>query len=158
MYITKFQVIDYKSFRCSQELHLTPGFNVIVGQNNVGKTALVEALSLSSGHKGHRSLRTAPNSRTVVAQISRTTVAIHLTQAEMHELLRAASGAGSLFVPAPEGMSVELALQRFQRVLAAEGTTWRGTFGGGGCLSASVDEYGEDPGVSRAGRVRRRDG
>src|SRR3989442_960053 len=158
MYIATFRVANYKSFRGTPGVAITPGFNVIVGQNNVGKTALVEALSLSSGHKAHRSLRTAPNSRTVVAQISRTTVAIHLTQAEMHELLRAASGAGSLLVPAPEGMSVELALQRFQRVLAAEETTWRGTFGGGGCLSAFVDEYGEDPGVNRAAQVRMSDG
>ncbi|SRR5258708_3011273 len=61
MYITKFQIIDYKSFLRSQELLLTPGFNVIVGQNNVGKTALVEALSLQFNNKPHRSVRTLPH-------------------------------------------------------------------------------------------------
>ncbi len=60
MYITKFQIIDYKSFLRSQELHLTPGFNVIVGQNNVGKTALVEALGLRFKNEPHRSVRTLP--------------------------------------------------------------------------------------------------
>lgn len=49
MYISKFQVSNYKSFRDTVEITLTPGINIITGQNNVGKTALLEALSRDKG-------------------------------------------------------------------------------------------------------------
>jgi predicted ATPase len=58
MRIASVKVENYKSFLVSEEIHFEPGFNVIVGQNNVGKTALVEALSLQFDDKPHRSLKT----------------------------------------------------------------------------------------------------
>ncbi|MBA2394060.1 MAG: AAA family ATPase [Ktedonobacteraceae bacterium] len=60
MYITKFQIQGYKSYLAPKEVALTPGFNVIVGQNNAGKTALVEALSLHFDNKLHTSMKTSP--------------------------------------------------------------------------------------------------
>jgi AAA15 family ATPase/GTPase len=44
MYLSKFRVKNYKSFRDSGEIEFKPGINVIVGQNNSGKTALLEAI------------------------------------------------------------------------------------------------------------------
>src|SRR5919198_805228 len=105
MYIASFRIVNYKSFRDSPEIALTPGFNVIVGQNNVGKSALVEALSLRAGHKPHRSLTTAPTSRSVVNSTSTTHVAIRLDQSELRELLRIVQASSALLVPAPDGMS-----------------------------------------------------
>src|SRR5260370_16965811 len=61
MYIAKFQIKNYKSFLSPQEISLTSGFNVVVGQNNAGKTALVEALSLRFDSKYHLSMKTSPN-------------------------------------------------------------------------------------------------
>ena len=55
MYISKITVANYKCFLEPTTLELGPGFNVIVGQNSSGKTALLEALSLSFGHVPHRS-------------------------------------------------------------------------------------------------------
>jgi predicted ATPase len=46
MYISRFQINDYKGFYISHQLKLRPGINIIVGRNNVGKSALLEALSL----------------------------------------------------------------------------------------------------------------
>lgn len=60
MYIAKLQIQNYKSYLASEEIGLTPGFNVIVGQNNAGKTALVEALSLRFDNKLHLSMKTSP--------------------------------------------------------------------------------------------------
>lgn len=60
MYISKFQVKNYKSFRESEILALGTGFNLVIGPNNVGKTALLEALSLKSVQNPHRSLTTVP--------------------------------------------------------------------------------------------------
>jgi predicted ATPase len=154
MYIASFRIVNYKSFRDSPEIALTPGFNVIVGQNNVGKSALVEALSLRAGHKPHRSLTTAPTSRSVVNSTSTTHVAIRLDQSELRELLRIVQASSALLVPAPDGMSFELALQGFQAVLAAQSVTWHGSFTGGGCSAAYVQEYGEHQNVGRGVHVR----
>jgi hypothetical protein len=59
MYISRFQLLNYKSFRDSGVLEFQPGINIIVGANNSGKIALLEALSLSFKDIPHRSLKTA---------------------------------------------------------------------------------------------------
>ncbi len=64
MRIKTFEIDHYKSFLASGEIYLTDGFNVIVGQNNVGKTALAEAISLRFGNHPHRSRKTMPESFT----------------------------------------------------------------------------------------------
>jgi predicted ATPase len=65
--IRTFRVVNYKSFVDSGELRLEPGFNVIVGRNNVGKTALAEAVGLHLlTDKPHRSLRTVPREGSVL--------------------------------------------------------------------------------------------
>ena len=84
MRIESFRVVNYKSFADSGEIHLEPGFNVIVGRNNVGKTALAEAMSLHFPSKPHRSLNTIPTPGTAIDQNSRTEVSI---VSEANELL-----------------------------------------------------------------------
>ncbi len=56
------QVTNYKSFHRAQEqpISFDPGFNILVGRNNAGKTALLEALSLRFAPNPHRSLVSAP--------------------------------------------------------------------------------------------------
>src|SRR5229473_4755 len=57
--LKKFRVWNYKSFFDSRELELGSGFNVLVGQNNSGKTALLEALQPNQlRDKPHRSFET----------------------------------------------------------------------------------------------------
>ncbi len=46
MRIERFRIVNYKSFADSGEVRFKPGFNVIVGRNNVGKTALAKAVRL----------------------------------------------------------------------------------------------------------------
>jgi recombinational DNA repair ATPase RecF len=53
--INAFRGVHYKSFADTEEIRLEPGFNVIVGRNNAGKTALAEVLSLRFSAKPHRS-------------------------------------------------------------------------------------------------------
>jgi AAA15 family ATPase/GTPase len=45
MWIKSFRLTNYKSFEDSGEHTLAPHMNVIVGQNNVGKTALLQAIA-----------------------------------------------------------------------------------------------------------------
>jgi recombinational DNA repair ATPase RecF len=61
MFIKTFEVENYKSFLASGEIALSPGFNVIVGPNNAGRTALIEALEYRFENQPHRSQRTATN-------------------------------------------------------------------------------------------------
>jgi AAA15 family ATPase/GTPase len=60
MYLSKFQLFNYKSFLDSGLLEFTYGINIIVGQNNSGKTALLEALTLNFDNVPHRSIKTFP--------------------------------------------------------------------------------------------------
>ncbi len=89
MYIAKFQVKNYKSYLSSQEVDITPGFNVVVGQNNAGKTALIEALSLQFENKMHLSMKTVPSPGVhVYDSITSTThISFQLDEEEAKQLL-----------------------------------------------------------------------
>ena len=86
MYIRSFEVNNYKSFLASGVVALTAGFNIVVGPNNVGKTALVEALSLDFSSQPHRSLRTAPNPQTRASGNSSVTVSLEVERNELLQL------------------------------------------------------------------------
>ncbi len=53
MYFSDIAISNYKSYRKTTRLSLSTGINIIVGRNNSGKTALLEA-SLKSDAKPHR--------------------------------------------------------------------------------------------------------
>ncbi len=61
MYISKIRVKDYKSFRDSGDIEFKSGINIIVGQNNAGKTSLLEALEIKIVDIPHRSVKTPKN-------------------------------------------------------------------------------------------------
>lgn len=46
MKILKLNLNNYKSFRSSGWLDFSPNFSVVIGQNNAGKSALLEAFRL----------------------------------------------------------------------------------------------------------------
>jgi predicted ATP-dependent endonuclease of OLD family len=54
MRINSFRIFNYKSFSDSGQHSLGPNINLVVGQNNVGKTALMQALSLQFMSRPHR--------------------------------------------------------------------------------------------------------
>ena len=59
MYIAKLNIKNYRCFR-ETTVEFRPGINVIIGENNSGKTALLRALSILFGHRrsgGNRSAR-----------------------------------------------------------------------------------------------------
>lgn len=51
MWITKFQVNNYKSYLNTPEIELHRGINLVIGQNNAGKTAILEVLNGSIENK-----------------------------------------------------------------------------------------------------------
>lgn len=56
MKIISFKIENYKSFHQTEIVRLTDGFNVLIGKNNVGKTALLEALGLKFPNNPHRGI------------------------------------------------------------------------------------------------------
>ncbi|MGI2906151.1 AAA family ATPase [Tolypothrix sp. VBCCA 56010] len=111
MYISKFQIINYKSFYSSEILTLTPGFNVIVGQNHVGKTSLVEALSLQFNNHPHRSLKTLPESFSFLQnEYSQCRVYFELELREKKDLLR---NINDFYVPLQNDEGPSEAFKRF---------------------------------------------
>lgn len=99
MYISSFRIENFKSFLDTGTVNLTPGFNVIVGQNNVGKTALIQALSRTGGHVPHRSTKTAPSSTIINSMPSSVTLTLALSNEELIDILP--TSMPNLFLRAP---------------------------------------------------------
>ena len=83
MRIASFKISNYKSFLTSGEIHLTQGFNVIVGQNNVGKSGLIEALSLGFTNNPHRSSKTVQTINVPLQSHSNVELIFELSKTEL---------------------------------------------------------------------------
>jgi len=83
MHISKFRVLNYKSFFDSGEIDLQPGINIITGQNNAGKTALIQALSLKFDSNLHRSSKSLPSVLSNPVGQSEINVEIDLSKEEL---------------------------------------------------------------------------
>jgi hypothetical protein len=105
MYISHFRVHNYKSFYKSPSLSLSPGFNIITGQNNAGKTALLQALSLRFAINPHFSLKTVPWKNAPVKTACNIDLSFVVEPSEIKELL---STPGAYFIPWPR-FNTELA-------------------------------------------------
>lgn len=94
MYVKSLKINNYKSFWESEEIPFEKGFNLIVGQNDAGKSALLECLLPGIENKPHRSLLTAPEIRTPHAPDSVTTKRFHLTPEDIKAYLSAQTDVG----------------------------------------------------------------
>ncbi len=88
MFLSKIQVGNYKSLYKPAPVELRPGFNIICGQNNAGKTALLEALDPNTPGNPHRSLKTVPTAGSQPDPISWLNFSVCLTQEELRTMLR----------------------------------------------------------------------
>src|SRR5690349_5806603 len=96
MHIRRFQIQNYKGFRDTGLVDLSPGMNLVVGQNDAGKSALLDALSTSFQDVPHRSQRVSPRPSTALPQKSMLTAEIVLTAADIADML---AGLQLLWVP-----------------------------------------------------------
>lgn len=88
MYISSFQINNYKSYYRAETLQLSPGINIVIGQNNVGKTALLEGLGLHFPSNVHRSSRLKRRGRSRDNNLSWATVSFTINRDELWEILR----------------------------------------------------------------------
>jgi AAA15 family ATPase/GTPase len=88
MKIVKIQIENYKSFFNPTKMIFSPGFNIIVGKNNSGKTALTEILSLDFEDHPHKSPTTLPNERTSIKNLrSKIILTIEINHKELQEII-----------------------------------------------------------------------
>lgn len=102
MQISKLRIRNYKSFRDSGWLDFSSHFTIIIGQNNVGKTALLECfrLRLLQSHKPHRSRKTS--SRAPLDPTTRIDLELRLTGEELlHSQL---THGGAAWIPVPSAL------------------------------------------------------
>ncbi len=83
MYISKFRLQNYKSYFDSNEIELQPGINIITGQNNAGKTALLQGLSLRMENSPHKSSKTLPTSLSKNLELSSIDMEISITKEDL---------------------------------------------------------------------------
>jgi predicted ATPase len=89
------KIESYKGYRSTPDLNFAPGFNVIVGQNNAGKTAMIEALSLAFGDNPFRSEETRPRPTLPFRAPSEVRISLAVDEGEVREMLL--QNAGSYF-------------------------------------------------------------
>jgi len=87
MFISRLSVKNYKSFNEENFIELTQGMNVITGQNNSGKTALLEALSTMFGNHPHRSSQTIRKGQNGVQPLSRVEIHLNSTKGELKRFI-----------------------------------------------------------------------
>src|SRR6266853_5793478 len=87
MRLTSFQLKNYKSYVDSGEINFGDGINVVVGQNNAGKSALMETLVTRFNDHPHRSLVTKPNPNDVINPRTSKSFSVELSGAELRTIL-----------------------------------------------------------------------
>jgi hypothetical protein len=85
--ITNFRIGNYKSYNESLQFEFSRGMNLITGQNNAGKTTLLEGISARFEGNPHRSPRTVPTPNSQFRKQSRIEVTLRLTVEEIKDCL-----------------------------------------------------------------------
>ena len=88
MRIDKVTIENYKVFLERQSIEFAPGFNLLVGANNSGKTTVLDVLDLNVGlNDPHRSVRTIPLYGGMTAPTSAFEVSIRTRYEELRQLV-----------------------------------------------------------------------
>ena len=91
MKISSVQIDNYKSFFASPHVLLSPGINVLVGENDTSKTSFVEALSLRFANQPHRSRETFQPPYFSPAPTSTVELKVSFAKKELLDVLRGIS-------------------------------------------------------------------
>jgi predicted ATPase len=97
VYISQFQIWNNKSFRETEPVALTRGINIVTGQNNVGKTALLQALRLDWEFTPHRSIKSVPVATTPIVDPVSVAVTVTVSSTEFRSVI----AGHQIWVPVP---------------------------------------------------------
>lgn len=122
---------NYRVFLDRQSIEFAPGFNLLVGSNNSGKTTVLDVLDLNPGLSDpHRSVKTIPEYGGATAPMSR----FEVTISTCYEELRQLGGWNQVFLPIDDQALrdtklTEAAIRNLAQMNAA--IELRAEFGGG---------------------------
>ena len=105
MRISKFQIANYKGYVDSGELVFTPGFNIVVGQNNAGKTTLLNALALNFTGKPHKSIEAVPTATSPINPHTSARVTLTVDSQELRDIFLASNA--EILIPIPKDSTVD---------------------------------------------------
>ena len=137
MHIERVEIENYKGFLERQVLQFEPGFNLLVGANNSGKTTVLDVLDIPPNlNEPHRSVRTIP----VYGGASVGNSKYEATLAMQFEELRQMVGWNQVMLPIREprfGETAESLGMKAREFAAANGQTqWRVSFEAGAAVSS----------------------
>jgi energy-coupling factor transporter ATP-binding protein EcfA2 len=126
MHIQSVRIKNYRGFQDSETLNFSPGFNLIVGANNVGKSSLLNCLAgkfIGEPHKSIHVLPTRDEPNDPISQVDFTVVA----SGEETRRLLINKGSGQYYIPWPSdnAFSHEQATSVLQRILTAAAIPFR---------------------------------
>ena len=132
MHIETVAIENYKSFLERQTLQIEPGFNLLVGTNNAGKTTILDVMDMEIGfNEPHRSERTIPRHGGRTAGQS----ALEMTLATSFSELKAIVGGAPIYLPLSrpiENLPDEIILERARAIAQNNGKLQiKTTFGAG---------------------------
>lgn len=105
MRIDSVAITNYKSFLDEQTIHFEPGFNLLLGANNAGKTSILDVLDMEIGlNEPHRSERTIPQYGGPPIGHSQ----LEVTLATRFSELWRVAGSSQLYLPVPTPNPVDI--------------------------------------------------
>jgi predicted ATP-dependent endonuclease of OLD family len=87
MHLQSIRIVNYRSFQDSGPITFKPGFNLIVGANNVGKSSLLHCLAGKLSGEPHRSMYVLRERDDPVNRISKIEFAVVASGDEVRRLL-----------------------------------------------------------------------
>jgi predicted ATPase len=109
MNLSRVTISNYKCFNEAQTFSLQPGINVVVGKNNFGKTALLEAMSMTADSIPHHSIGETGEVRGE-GDVARATFEYDCTLSDLGAMMRGEE----FFIPIPVSPSPLVSLLRIQ--------------------------------------------
>jgi AAA ATPase domain/AAA domain, putative AbiEii toxin, Type IV TA system len=134
--IASFRIQNYKAFRDTGQIPLKAGVNIIVGKNDAGKSALLEAISLTHGVIPHRSLASLPTPDTPLNADNFVDLEFELSSVELMAYYSKVSD-----IALPALTDVGTTIEAFSAVLA-NGVRLKTRFQNGGPMSGHFSDYG----------------
>jgi len=121
MRLESIRVRNYRSYGDSGILRFSPGFNLIVGSNNVGKTSLLLCISAKFGGEPQKSVLTLPVPEEPLNPISRVDYTLSASGTEFRRVVLSAGNGPRYFPwPADTQHNNEAAPHVLSRILDAE--------------------------------------
>lgn len=152
MHIEHLRVQNYRSIWDSGDLAFYPGFNIVVGPNNVGKTSLLHALTTRIQSEPHRSLVTLPTREDTLPPTSRIAIKLSSSIDEIKRLSISA-GSGRRYLPWPAGVAASEANSgtAFNEIFNTPRLSFRATLEASrGSTGWSVPQYPSTQGYAEA--------